>query len=257
MRVADLMSTKLVRVRRAEPAWQAARTMDERGVSAAVVEPDSPEDQPGIVTVRDVLELVASGGDPARARVEDHHTPNATTAGADWPLERAAEAMVAGGFRHLIVLEDQRIAGVVSIHDIIRRWAEQRAHRPVMIQIREAMNRDYATIDRDATIREAARVMADRARGAAVLLPPRRRRPPEIITERDVLQSVAAAQDPDASGLGGRRSRTTFSAPDWSLEQAAEAMIKGGFQHVVVVDREGVVGIIAMRDILTRWLGSE
>ncbi|MEJ7716941.1 MAG: CBS domain-containing protein [Thermoleophilaceae bacterium] len=46
----------------------------------------------------------------------------------------------------------------------------------------------------------------------------------------------------------------TFSAPDWSLKQAAEAMSKGGFQHVVVVDRMGTVGVISLRDIVRSLL---
>ncbi|MGH2948027.1 MAG: hypothetical protein ACRDPC_17540 [Solirubrobacteraceae bacterium] len=38
----------------------------------------------------------------------------------------------------------------------------------------------------------------------------------------------------------------TFAAPDWSLKQAAEGMPTGDFQHVVVVEPAGIVGIIAM-----------
>jgi CBS domain-containing protein len=44
--------------------------------------------------------------------------------------------------------------------------------------------------------------------------------------------------------------RRTFSAPDWSLSQAAEAMTKGGFQHIVVVDGSGIAGILSMRDLM-------
>ncbi len=42
----------------------------------------------------------------------------------------------------------------------------------------------------------------------------------------------------------------TFSAPSWSLSQAAEAMTKGGFQHILVVDAGGIRGTISMRDLV-------
>ena len=45
----------------------------------------------------------------------------------------------------------------------------------------------------------------------------------------------------------------TFAAPDWSLERAAEAMIRGGFRHLVVVDGGETVGILSMRDIVRCW----
>ena len=77
---------------------------------------------------------------------------------------------------------------------------------------------------------------------------------PRLITERDVLELVASGAEPGRERVAEHLSnRFTYSAPDWSLKQAAEAMIKGDFQYVVVVDRTGTLGIIAMRDIFRRW----
>jgi CBS domain-containing protein len=45
----------------------------------------------------------------------------------------------------------------------------------------------------------------------------------------------------------------TFAAPDWSLERAAEAMVRGGFRHLVVVDGGETVGVLSMRDIVRCW----
>ena len=47
----------------------------------------------------------------------------------------------------------------------------------------------------------------------------------------------------------------TFAAPDWSLERAAEAMVRGGFRHLVVVDGGETVGVLSMRDIVRCWTG--
>ena len=60
---------------------------------------------------------------------------------------------------------------------------------------------------------------------------------PGIITERDVLISVGAGQDPDAETVADHLTRdVVFAAPDWSLEEAAAAMVRGGFRHLIVLD---------------------
>jgi len=49
--------------------------------------------------------------------------------------------------------------------------------------------------------------------------------------------------------------RLTFAEPGWSLEEAAVAMVHGGFRHLVVVDGADLVGILSMRDIVRVWSG--
>ena len=48
--------------------------------------------------------------------------------------------------------------------------------------------------------------------------------------------------------------KLTFAAPNWSLEAAAEAMVRGGFRHLVVVDGGEMRGILSMRDIVRCWV---
>ena len=45
------------------------------------------------------------------------------------------------------------------------------------------------------------------------------------------------------------------ASPDWSLEQAAEAMLEGGFRHLLVVNGAELEGILSMRDIVRCWSG--
>ena len=60
---------------------------------------------------------------------------------------------------------------------------------------------------------------------------------PGILTERDILDSLALGQDPGTERVGDHLSaKLTFAEPEWSLERAAEAMVKGGFRHLVVID---------------------
>jgi CBS domain-containing protein len=104
---------------------EAARLMTDRSVGAAiVVDPDGQG--PAIITERDLLASVAAGENPDEELVRDHLTEDLIVAAPDWSLERAAEAMVEGGFRHLIVVDGADLQGVLSMRDIVRCWTQQR-----------------------------------------------------------------------------------------------------------------------------------
>jgi CBS domain-containing protein len=121
------------------------------------------------------------------------------------------------------------------------------------MQVRDGMTDVVLTIGPGHTLREAAQAMSERGVGAAVVLDPDSHGP-GVLTERDVLESVAAGQDPDAERVSDHlTSQLTFAAPDWSLEQAAAAMIRGGFRHLVVVEGGELAGMLSMRDIVRCW----
>ena len=116
------------------------------------------------------------------------------------------------------------------------------------------MSTSVVTVAPGCTLHDAARAMADRKVGAAVVIDPEQPGP-GIITERDVLNSVGAGQDPNSEVVSDHLSpELTFAAPDWSLERAAEAMVRGGFRHLVVVDGGQMVGVLSMRDIVRCWV---
>jgi CBS domain-containing protein len=95
--------------------------------------------------------------------------------------------------------------------------------------------------------------MSSKKVGAAVVMDPEAPGP-GILTERDILESIGAGQDPDKEQVCEHLSRElTFAAPDWSLERAAEAMVRGGFRHLVVIDNGETVGVLSIRDIVRCW----
>jgi CBS domain-containing protein len=121
MQVRDGMSSVILTVGPGHTLRDAARAMTERNVGAAIViDPDQPG--PGIITERDLLDSVGRGQDPDMERVADHLSSNLTFAATDWSLERAAEAMVRGGFRHLVVIDGAETVGILSMRDIVRCW---------------------------------------------------------------------------------------------------------------------------------------
>ena len=121
------------------------------------------------------------------------------------------------------------------------------------MQVREGMSPAVLTVGPGHTLRAVARLMAEREVGAAVVIDPEEPGP-GIITERDILQSLGAEQDPDREHVADHLTRdVVFAAPDWSLEEAAAAMVRGGFRHLIVVERGETVGILSVRDVVRRW----
>jgi CBS domain-containing protein len=121
------------------------------------------------------------------------------------------------------------------------------------MQVRDGMSEVVLTIGPGHTLRQAARLMAKRKVGAAVVMDPEGEGP-GILTERDLLASIAAGQDPDHELVCDHlTAELVFAAPGWSLEQAAVAMVRGGFRHLVVVDAGETAGILSVRDIVRCW----
>ena len=121
------------------------------------------------------------------------------------------------------------------------------------MHVRDGMSPMVLTVGPTHTLRDAASQMAQRNVGAAVVVDPEAPGP-GIVTERDILKSIGAGQDPDAERVADHlTSNLVFASPDWSLEEAASAMAHGGFRHLIVVERGEVCGILSVRDIIRCW----
>jgi CBS domain-containing protein len=124
MEIGPLISRRVVAVGPEHSLAEAARRMSSAKTGSAVV---SIEDgRPGIITERDLMRAVADGADLEGTRVEDYMTSEAMTASPSWTVREAGRAMLDGGFRHLIVLQDNgSVGGVLSIRDLARTLLEQ------------------------------------------------------------------------------------------------------------------------------------
>ncbi len=123
------------------------------------------------------------------------------------------------------------------------------------MHVRDGMSQMVLTVGPGHTLHAVARLMSERQVGAAVVMDPEGNGP-GIITERDILVSVGAGQDADRESVSDHLTRdVVFAAPDWSLEEAAAAMVRGGFRHLIVLDHGETVGILSVRDIVRCWTG--
>jgi CBS domain-containing protein len=118
---------------------------------------------------------------------------------------------------------------------------------------RTAMSAVVLTIGPTHTLRDAARRMSEHRVGAVVVMDPDHQHP-GILTERDILDAVGSGQDVDVEQVHAHlTSDIVVAAPDWSLDQAAAAMVSGGFRHLVVCENGDVVGMLSVRDIVGVW----
>lgn len=126
--VGECMARDLLVVEPSTPLEEAARRMAERNVGTVLaLEGDRVV---GILTERDVLRAVAAGLDPGDP-VSRSMTAHPETVDASDTTEHAATLMIHGGFRHLPVLEDGKLAGMLSIRDLVRLTLSDAAPRGV------------------------------------------------------------------------------------------------------------------------------
>ena len=115
--VGEVMSTTLLTVDATALLTEAAAQMDGRGVGAALVM--NGERLSGILTERDVLRAVATGGVEG-TKVGAWMTHDPDTVGPEERPGHAAAIMIHGGFRHLPVLDGDTPVGIISIRDLMR-----------------------------------------------------------------------------------------------------------------------------------------
>jgi CBS domain-containing protein len=126
--VGDHMTRGVLTVPADASLGEAAARMAERGVGAVVIlEGDSIA---AILTERDVMKAVAAGNDGS-APVSEWMTKRPDTIEPDDTTDHAATLMIHGGFRHLPVVEEGKVVGIVSIRDLMRVALDDRSPRGV------------------------------------------------------------------------------------------------------------------------------
>lgn len=118
--------------------------------------------------------------------------------------------------------------------------------------VRDAMSTLVLTIGPAHTLRQAAELMSVRRVGAAVVLDSDIGL--GILTERDILNAVGRGLSPEREPAGSHTTTdVVFATPEWTLDEAAAAMVRGGFRHLIVLEGHEPVGVVSVRDIIRCW----
>jgi CBS domain-containing protein len=116
----------------------AVKLLAARRIGALVVT-SSEQEIVGIVSERDIIRVLAESGDAALGRQVTHvMTRKVVTCTRAETISSIMELMTAGKFRHLPVVEGNKLIGVISIGDVVK-------HRVQQIEFESAALRDYIT----------------------------------------------------------------------------------------------------------------
>src|SRR5215212_8170170 len=116
------------------------------------------------------------------------------------------------------------------------------------MKVRDVASSAVVAVGPAQSLREAAQLMAKHRVGSAVV------QDAEmligILTERDVLGAVAAANDPEAVSVEIMTADVVTVGPDWDLVEAARVMARRRIRHLVVYEGGQLLGVLSVRDVL-------
>ncbi len=120
MQVAAIMKTDVKTASPDDTFADVARILHDNRISSVIVMGDGAP--AGIVTERDLVNVVAEGLDPREVRVGDRMTRNLDTVSPTTDVAEAAEHMARLQIRHLPVVDKGELVGIISIRDLVT-WA--------------------------------------------------------------------------------------------------------------------------------------
>ena len=119
MSAAQFASTDIVKAMPDISIKEAAKMLKEHNIGLLVlVDKEDQSRAVGVVSERDLVRAVAEGVDPSRP-VWDIATRSVISVEADDPLSKAVELMRRHNIRHVVVVKDGRLYGVLSIKDLV------------------------------------------------------------------------------------------------------------------------------------------
>jgi CBS domain-containing membrane protein len=133
------------------------------------------------------------------AKVKDLMATEVSTLGRNDTLDLADNVMTLGRIRHLPVLEEGRVVGVVSQRDLFRSALAvalgygERAQKTLLktLRVKEVMSEPAITISPEATIKEAARLMVEHKIGCLPVVEGSTL--VGIVTETDILRAIVSS----------------------------------------------------------------
>jgi CBS domain-containing protein len=119
------------------------------------------------------------------------------------------------------------------------------------VRVKSAMTRKMITLDKDLSVKSAIKLMVKKNIGSIVITADSSSDPVGILTERDILKSIAYKRiRPEITKIEEIMSTPILSVEtDATLGDAAQLMIKKNIRRLLVKEDKKYVGIITQRDL--------
>lgn len=238
----------------------AANLMAARRIGCLLVYPAGQDSQDakiiGLVSETDFIRQVMAKGLPAAGTmVGQIMTSPVHAISSERIMLDASHVMEKHGIRHLCVTTGGRVAGLISVRDLVKHflYAEKGpirdlddVYRPLSV----LMRREIETLDSDATLLAAAQRMAEKRIGA--LMVTHAGDMTGILTERDLLQRcLAANQDPSQLRAGSLMTQPLITIDiNRTIHDASDLMAEKHIRHLLVTENRTIAGILSVRDLL-------
>jgi PAS domain S-box-containing protein len=234
----------------------AANLMADDCVSSLVVVDN--ETVVGIITEKDFLErVVAKGKSAVETKVREVMSCPVISVSPDVSVLEAGRIAEERHVKRLPVIDSGKLVGIVTQTDLIRVLTSYGMWRDVA----EIMTKDVVTVQRNATVAEAASIMSGRGISGIVVM--QAEQIVGVLTERDLLKRViAAGRDPACVKMEEVMSYPAVSIPPhYAVFTASRIMEKMHVRRLVVEDGKWLCGVVTQTDIFRavedRWCQEE
>ena len=235
------------------------------GIGQAVVVEDGKA--VGILTERDLLYKIAGPEvDLQKIQVEEMMTPNPDAVEEGDAIRVVVNKMSVGGYRHVLIVKDGKVARIISAKAIANYILETSAlefylpegagpstsfaTRLRQVRIRHLPLRPPTLVERTANMRETVEAMKSKHRGVALICD--RGKLVGIFSERDLLKKIIGeAVDWSASVEQFMTPDPAKLSLDDSIVRAMKLMYEGDYRNTPLIDANGrAAGVVTVRDVI-------
>ena len=137
MRISEILHQKgrhVVKIRTVDPISTAVQRLAEERIGALVVV-DRWGNLAGMLSERDVVrELAAHGADTLQCEAHELMTPDVTTCAPDDRVDAVMAVMSAHRVRHLPVMENGQLVGIVSMGDLVKNRLDEKEQEAAVLR---------------------------------------------------------------------------------------------------------------------------
>jgi len=245
LKVKDVMNQDVVTASPGESILSAAKKMSINSVSCVVVVDDHAV--VGLFTEKDLLKGITQEQNGfCQLPVAERMSSPVIVASPNLPVLEAGRIIKSKHIKHLPVVADQRLIGIVTQTDITRGLI----YLTPLQRVSEIMSPDIAMVDVEATVEEAARVMWSRRISCVVVT--HHMEPAGILTQKDILRRIIAPQkNPARTRVSDVMSVPVLPIPpSYSVFTASRIMDRMHIHRLVVQGDKQIRGIVSQTDIL-------
>lgn len=220
---------------------------------SCIVAVDGKQRPLGIFTERDAVRLLAEHRGSGSLTMAEVMSAPLFSSSADIDFREAYRLLQESGFRHLVVVDgDGFLQGIVTEGDFLQRLDV--GDLSEFKSAEKVMSRNVVTVDVDDSISTAISLMSRNRHSCVVVM--REQMPHGILTERDAVRIAPDICDLDDKPVGSVvRTPLITVPPDMSLPDAIKLMGQHGIRHLVVTERDKLLGLLTRHDLVKTLQG--